>query len=339
MQKIVEVPGVGNVEFPDSMSDDDISAVIRKQVGSVVDPNAAIKAAQAAKFPTATEGGTTSANLPWYAGYFNNAQPSEPQPEPKTLGETPLGALTIGVDPSSFLKRIGGAAASIINPMLPSGDTRNPKATLPELSPDEEIGAKAMAIAPIVGGIAGKAGDLNLFSKLKSAIPSTASAGEKFQTVLSAAKDVPLNTSAAEDALARAQELRQRGSSMPKVLNDFAKTRKPIAGDFAGTPIEMRPDPLTYAAGRDFASNAGEVSSRETSAMTPVMKRQVTQFSIAMKDANRQAAQSVGMGDLYDAAMKEYKQAKTLRDASDVIKKYALKAAIGTGFIYELFKH
>jgi len=31
MQKIVEVPGIGNVEFPDSMSDDDIAAVLRKQ--------------------------------------------------------------------------------------------------------------------------------------------------------------------------------------------------------------------------------------------------------------------------------------------------------------------
>lgn len=34
MPKVVEVPGVGNVEFPDSMSDDQISAAIRKTLGS-----------------------------------------------------------------------------------------------------------------------------------------------------------------------------------------------------------------------------------------------------------------------------------------------------------------
>lgn len=34
MSKIVQVPGVGNVEFPDSMSDDQIGAAIQKQVGA-----------------------------------------------------------------------------------------------------------------------------------------------------------------------------------------------------------------------------------------------------------------------------------------------------------------
>ncbi len=43
MQKIVEIPGIGNVEFPDSMTDDQISEVLRKQM----DPNAAIKEKQA----------------------------------------------------------------------------------------------------------------------------------------------------------------------------------------------------------------------------------------------------------------------------------------------------
>ena len=38
MQKIVEVPGIGNVEFPDSMSDADIGAVLRKQHPGLMKP-------------------------------------------------------------------------------------------------------------------------------------------------------------------------------------------------------------------------------------------------------------------------------------------------------------
>ena len=171
-----------------------------------------------------------------------------------------------------------------------------------------------------------------IVNPILDSIPSTTRAGKNFQSVMSKAKDVPIDTSTASDILARAQELRQRGATMPKVMNDFAKAQKP---DALGNPAA----PLTYEAGRDFASNAGRLSARESMAANPQMQRQVAMFSQAMKEANRGAAESVGMGDLYDSAMKEYRQAKTISEAADTIKKWAVRAAIGGGIGYELWKN
>lgn len=62
----------------DDLSDDEVGRKVKSKfpgqyddftdVGSAADPNAAVLAAQKAKFPTAAEGGDP--NLPWYAGYF-----------------------------------------------------------------------------------------------------------------------------------------------------------------------------------------------------------------------------------------------------------------------------
>jgi hypothetical protein len=51
--KIIEVPGTGNVEFPDTMSDDDIAAAIRSHVSSPTPDQAAMAAG--AKSPTASQ--------------------------------------------------------------------------------------------------------------------------------------------------------------------------------------------------------------------------------------------------------------------------------------------
>lgn len=66
---------------------------------SAADPNAAIKAAQAAKFPTKAEGGNP--DLPWYAGYFGPTAFQEAKDRAKKLGsvllDTAPGAVT-GMD-------------------------------------------------------------------------------------------------------------------------------------------------------------------------------------------------------------------------------------------------
>src|SRR5439155_21639317 len=55
---------------------------------------------------------------------------------------------------------------------------------------------------------------------LAERFPSTARAGGKFEKVMGAARDVALDTTAADEIAARAQELRQRGSTMRKVPYD-----------------------------------------------------------------------------------------------------------------------
>lgn len=167
----------------------------------------------------------------------------------------------------------------------------------------------------------------SLVAALEKRIPSTARAGAKFEKVMGAAKDVPLDLTAADDTIARAQELRQRGSSFPKVFSDYVKNRKAATGDFMSQPVT---EPMTYEAGRDFASNASGLSSREATALNSKMHRQVVQFSDAMKTANREAAAKVGMGDLYDQAMSEYNKAMTNAERVAVIKKWGTRFAIGT---------
>ena len=178
---------------------------------------------------------------------------------------------------------------------------------------------------PAVYGTAEGAAKIGIGAKnaIQAALPNEARAGANLEAIKQAAGNVPIDTGAVEAIAARAQELRQRGASMPKVINDFIKNRKP-ALDESGAPIP--PDPMTYNVGRDFASNAGRLSADEASRMIPPMKAQVAQFAQALKDANREAAVKVGMGDLYDSAIKEYRNAKTISDAKDILKKYSIAA-------------
>lgn len=174
-----------------------------------------------------------------------------------------------------------------------------------------------------------------LASALKNKIPSTARAGANFQTVMGAAKNMPLDLTAADDIALRAQELGGRGtaigrgSSLPKVMRDYLRTR------------ETQPT-MTYEVGRDFSSSAGRLSSAEAQAANPVMQRQVAQLAKALNESNRQAAVKAGVGDLYDAAMREYRLASGIKSTKEalaaVLKNKGVQAAAGTGLTYGLYK-
>lgn len=241
--------------------------------------------------------------------------PELQQPSPQ-LADTMLGGLTMG-DLSQMPERLTGALAQGLQQPLTNdpkllAQAANVLGGVPkqsELTPNQQVGAKTAAIT------AGSMVAAPLVKALTGLMPSTANAGAKFESVMGAAKDVPIDTAAADDIMARAEELRQRGSTLPKVLRDYAKARS-------------TGEPMTYETGRDFASNAGALSAREATATNAKMQAQVNQFAAAMKDANREAAVKVGMGDLYDAAIKEYRQAKTMSDAAQVIKKWGTRAAL-----------
>ncbi len=171
-------------------------------------------------------------------------------------------------------------------------------------------GAGNLLASAEMPNVASKAGEMA--DALMSKIPSKAAAGAKFQTVMDAAKNVPIDTTEAGNAALRAEQLSKTGSTMPKVLNDFMK----YPGD----------RPLNYEIGRDFASNAGALSASEKLASNPQMLRQVGAFADAMKTANRAAAESVGMGSLYDDAMSEYAKAASMADKAAIVKKWAGRA-------------
>ncbi len=262
----------------------------------------AIRARQAQQFPSTPQEAQAA---------------GRPIPQSSSLNPIPVSAMhanMIGVDPATMLERFGGAASGIVNNLFPAGDTPRPSTQGP-LTPEQEIGAKIGTLGMIAPGAE------SAIAAMKAKFPSVASAGSKFEQIMNAAKDVPIDTTAAKEVLAKAQALRERGSVLPKVMNDFAKATNPI--ELGGVAVNPS---ITYEAGRDFASNAGALSQRETTAMNAKMQRQVAQFGTALKDANREAAVKVGMGDLYDSAMKEYRQAKTLGDAAEVLKKWGVRA-------------
>ena len=160
----------------------------------------------------------------------------------------------------------------------------------------------------------------NVFNRMKEKVPSKARAGEKFETVMGKAQDVPIDLSEANKVIDRAIELKNAGSTMPKIFRDFRNAQKP-------TPEGVTPE-MTYKQGRDFASNASGLSSREATALNRKMHKQVSEFAHAMKTANREAAKKVGMEQLYDEAMKEFAKASNLADKAKILKEWAKKGAI-----------
>lgn len=174
-----------------------------------------------------------------------------------------------------------------------------------------------------------------LVRKVGKILPNTERAGAKLQTVMQSARNVPQDLTQTDLIAARAKQLQQRGGGTPPpVVQKYLARQKPVVAKFGGQKVAMQPQPMTYEEGFDFASAAGSQSAKAMSEMTGPMKAQVKQFAGALRNSNRQAAAQVGMGDLYDQAIKEYRQAKTLEEAKDVVKRYALHAAIGTGVLY-----
>lgn len=157
-----------------------------------------------------------------------------------------------------------------------------------------------------------------------AALPSTARAGAKFQSVMGAAKAVPIDITETGNVALRIQQLAERGGSMPKVVRDFLRRA-----------TDPNKPPIAYEEARDFASNISRLSADEFKRLTPVVRREVGNLRAALDRALTSAASSVGKGDEYAAAMKEYRRAAQGRDVANTAMKYGKKAAItgavGTG--------
>ncbi len=253
-------------------------------------------------------------------------------------GKTAINAL----DPSQMQQRVNAGLGLIQGSKGTLAPLANDAAALVSnkydpSTPDQQRGYQNFAGQQLGGLLAaeGVAKFPSLVQALSDAIPSKARAGAKFSQVMGAAKDVPLDLSAADDAALRAQELAGRGSlpgrgsSMPKVVRDYLRTR------------ESSPS-MTYEAGRDFQSSAGQLSASEILDTKPVMKAQVAKLAKALADSNRAAAVKVGMGAEYDAAMSEYAKAANIAKMKtgliDLMKNKAVQAGLGTGLGYGAYK-
>ncbi len=161
---------------------------------------------------------------------------------------------------------------------------------------------------------------------LKKALPSAAQAGTALDQIKTKVGNIPQDMTKASDIAARARELQLTGhGSMPSVAT--AVERRTVGPSALGAP------PVTYAEGFDMASAASEMSASEKMAMKGQMPAQVKRLAGALREANREVAESAGLGAEYDAAIKEYHQAMQIKNAGEFIKKYGPRALAGGGIL------
>lgn len=163
-------------------------------------------------------------------------------------------------------------------------------------------------------------------TKAAQAIPSAARASGKFQSVMGAARTVPVDISGPGNVALRIQELADRGGSMPMAVRKF---------------LVRVTDPekaaMNYEEARDFASNISRLSADEFGRLTPVVAREVATMRVALNKAVADAAGKAGKGREYAEAMTEYGRAMKLKNAIDDfwtgtkrVAPYATAAGAGT---------
>ncbi len=157
----------------------------------------------------------------------------------------------------------------------------------------------------------------------KAALPSKASAAGKFQAVMGAAKDIPLDVQDAGAVALKIEQLAGRGGTMPRAVSKFlARVTDPAKA------------PMNYEEGRDWASNISRLSVDDFNRLTPVIKREMAGLRVALNKANAMAASKAGKGAEYASAMKEYARALKFQefvDAGLTGMKKGLPYAVGTG--------
>jgi hypothetical protein len=178
--------------------------------------------------------------------------------------------------------------------------------TLPDVESPSTFSGKVGSALPVLGEMA--IGGQPVARAAKAAIPSAARAGEKFQDVMGAARHVTLELAETGDAALRIMQLAERGASMPMAVRKLlVRMTDPKKG------------PMAYEEGRDFASTISRLSADEMKRLTPVVKREVANLSVALNKANALAARSVGKGEEFNAAMREYAKAMKLRSTLDAM--------------------
>lgn len=161
-----------------------------------------------------------------------------------------------------------------------------------------------------VGGALETAAEMAVpVTRVAELTPTAAKAGAKFQSVMSAAKNVPVDVSQVGDIALRTKELADRGGTMPRAISKLLNRL-----------TDPSQAPMAYEEARDFASNISRLSADEFNRLTPVIKDQVVKLRVALNDANRRAAATVGKGELYADAMKEFAQAKRIESVWNAVK-------------------
>ena len=153
----------------------------------------------------------------------------------------------------------------------------------------------------------------------KYLLPSTTRAGATFESIMSRAKDLPVDPYATETVAMKLRQLADSGGKMPKVASDFLKR---IRNENLG--------PLTYSQAREFYSNATRLSADEFSKLTPRIAREVGNLKKALGDSIVSTLDAVRptLSKPYLSAMKEYAQASNLKEFGKQAKKVLIQKVL-----------
>ncbi len=138
-------------------------------------------------------------------------------------------------------------------------------------------------------------------------------------------RDTPVNIDAAAPAALRGQELTNAGFSRPKALKEVRDLVAPGA------------EQPSFRMTNDLATNLGSLSSKEAMRVKGPMRGATTEGFGALRKANIEAADKVGMGKEYQGGIDEYRQAKQLQKFGKQAAKVAIPAAVGYG-LYDKYK-
>lgn len=301
----IKLPDGSYAQFPASMSDDDIQRALQKS-------------------------GFGAQQLPETAPAFNPPRFMD-TPQGALLGATPTQAKDTGIGMAKGAARTAIGAGELVAPVLRQVPGVNKFVATPEQFGQAREAMASSNTAQMVGGGIETAAELALpvGKGIKAAaeiIPTTAKAGEKFQSVMAATKDLPVSVAAPGAVALRLRELADAGGSMPKVAKNFlSRITDPDKG------------PLNYAEARDFASNVSRLSANEYQRLTPVVAREVANLRVTLNKAIAETAAKAGKGQEYAQAMNEYARAMQIRGVFDSVvagmkrgAPYAGAAGLGT---------
>lgn len=238
-----------------------------------------------------------------------------------------LSGLMHSVTPDSGMAGIAESALGPAGPML----THLIGGAAKQASADNQQGGWGYAVSKLAGNVAGNAvlagGTAGIAKGLGAAtdlLPSTARAGETFNSLKTDLADNPVPLDKTLAPLQRATELGVRGRTLPGPVKALLERSQAI-------------EPMTYPEARDYQSALSDMSANDKMSMSGSMKGQVSKLSQGFFDDIKSAADAAGRGDDYAQAMKEYRQASSLQDSAKAAMKLALVA--GGGYkAYTVFK-
>ena len=164
-----------------------------------------------------------------------------------------------------------------------------------------------------LGGVAAEAG-----APVMARIPTRAKAGALFENVMQDAGDQPVKLTRAMEPLERAQQLSARGGGTVGAVDNLYKRINTI-------------NPLDYREARDWASNLSRLTAQDSMSSSPALKAQVGKLSHAFNEDIGDTAASVGRGEDYAKAMRDYRRASMFNNAAKTTAKWAIPAAVGGG--------